>query len=360
MALYDDWIEEIDRTIAEIKNAAELIQELEKIKDRVEFRIESYEESYTYLILSGEDEALRLTSSSARRVLVSEGIDAILSVEEFNQPEFMSNFVKALELANITISPSNLDRCDVEIDLDSVAGNLDDYADAVIAARGGRGVGTQFNQSYNGVGNPAKMASHFWAEKYYSPERRGTTFSHPNPKRKIDINKYKEKFKETIALRIKNFKGLAPYWRLIDEGNLGISLKSDVGGTPFPVIKPTRFIHKTEQGIKDIYAYNIHEVRREAQNLSQTISELEKVLKYIDSKLNVDKLIREALEKRLKENIQFADVEKINNLISRIINKQELLEKEFIGNLPPGTRKDPRIRIRTKSLQKIVEAFRNR
>lgn len=369
--LFDDWEKRIDSAITEAKSAILRIQALERLLDEAQDLLSYFTERYYNEAKYPQEDAVQVAGKIGRQYLDEYGSEAIVASEEFDLPDFIRNFRKALQLAPIQILPMGYD-CYVSIDMDSVAGTLEDYGQAVDKARQELGVGPKHGRGYTsvdsegktGVKNPVFVASKFWAEKYYKPEREGINFTHPNPKRKINIEDYKAKYRKTIALRVKNFKGYAPYWKLIDQGNVLTKVSSDMGGIPYPIIRPTRFIQRTIDVIKREYTDQYINNLRLGELLSSSISELEKVIILIQKKIeelgNLEEILKTAIETRLGQKTEFVDPKQLSNLISKIISNQEVLEKEFLGNLPPGSRRDPRIRIRTKALQKIVEAFRNR
>jgi hypothetical protein len=194
----------------------------------------------------------------ARLILSSEATRAIEQTQEFDYPPLRNGLLRAIDDENTyEYSLGRGETATVKINLDRTAGRLQEYANAVQKARvtllSGRPKWRRF------FAEPA-MASHFWKEKVYRPFREG-----------VGEEKYADRYPETIALRVGYFTSPAPWWQLLDRGNVSGGLSSDRGGTPYPSFGPTGFVSKAERRIRRIIRGEFDTAKIELQNKVQKI-----------------------------------------------------------------------------------------
>lgn len=131
----------------------------------------------------------------------------------------------------------------VSLDMNAVAGNLADYADAVDAAR---------EDDEIKEGRNPQRASDAW-KKLYGTKTRG----------------------HIISNRISHFtSGKAPFWSLLNNGNKKVTMSSDIGGTPYPSHGPTRFVDHIEDDLEKYFKDAMVEGKREYQRMADRILDL--------------------------------------------------------------------------------------
>lgn len=232
---------------------------------------------------------------------------------EFDIPEYVSRLNQAIfNPQTYEITKQSAESISIKINLDKTAGTLDDYARAVSSVR-------KQLESSKGNKKPKKKnptwASHAWKEKFFGPAREGksipdrvVTRIDRKTGKKItrikstpDPSKYIEKYWKTINARISNFSTLAPFWRLLDQGT--IKLKSDIGGTAYPINQRTNFVAKT---------------------ISAGYTEFGKQL----SKLRVDKKIAAEMKEIVYR--KYRVLVELLNLFPKIIDVPKIIEKEDV------------------------------
>lgn len=276
-----------------IRNVLEEERKLiENIEKRSALLIESLEDLDNILEAVDRDKIIfaaafnftyELIQDKAFDFLLIEAKKAIISSVEFNYPPFVERFLQALILnynyggmININIDSDAEKITGVDIDLSGL-GSVETYGHAVDAARANLGMGK----------TDAEIASIMWKEKIYGVAREGVRvykkykgkvvrfsdeFLQPwedkeirygqteNPSGEVSEEKditerYKDKYAKTIAERLAYIPAdEAPYWYIIEFGNAGLSLSSDFGGTPYPVVEPTSFIRNTELAIEEAFS----------------------------------------------------------------------------------------------------------
>lgn len=169
---------------------------------------------------------MRVVEKSKRKaheMLWRNANQAIILTEEYNISEFKDPLREAIFMPE-TIILNWLGRMNVEIDLNTTAGELSTYAQAVDSVR------SRISASNKPVS--AGWATRFWVEYVYRPGREGTTAPDGESGR----------YQETISARIALLGGKAPYWSLIDTGNINVSEMGGVGGFPYPAFGATNFV----------------------------------------------------------------------------------------------------------------------
>jgi len=138
-----------------------------------------------------------------------------------------------------------------------LAGTPTDLWEGIERARQSLGIGHTLD---------IQRASVFWKERIYRPAREG--LQRPRSFKKLskwsyykgykgrrtqetfDYQMYaREKYDATIAARLGSWAGKAPFWILIDQGNLG----GNKGGTPYPTNGPTNFVKVAQARLNQLY-----------------------------------------------------------------------------------------------------------
>jgi len=153
-------------------------------------------------------------------ILVSNYYSALDQAPEFAIPEFSDPLVEAIwDAETIQARLNDSFRVIVTIDLDTTAGELSDYAQAVDLAR------TNYN-----VGGDIGKASRYWQFAVYGSE---------------------EKYGMTLQDRFAAMESPAPYWSLIEYGNVAGGAQLSQGGIAYPQNPPTGFVALSEREGQD-------------------------------------------------------------------------------------------------------------
>lgn len=359
------------------------VQELRARVSRLQDQIGDLEtQIWSYKRAMEDEEAYAVAFASAFvaiqdravEIFVRNATDACLSSGEYAHPYFIDALISAVRHPDSLLIEhlGYTGRVNVIIDLDRTAGPLEEYAQAVSAVRGDRR-DVHRNQT------PPNLASRMWAEKIYRAGRMGGKVSRRRWNRetrsydRVDVtDQFVGKYWETVFARAAFFIHPAPWWRLLDGGNVRVQMSSDIGGTPYPRVPATRFVENTRREIKaiaeeliqadwsdyiDRLQYRISEVRSVIRRLESEIEELERRIatleqevfepkppKYEEKKVIAEELLRE----RLKELYPFAKPERIQYLLD------ELARGVNVGRIRMGSHEGKEIRVRVTSiLQKI-------
>jgi hypothetical protein len=258
--------------------------------------------------------ALTAISSSVNIMLaeaddiLKESIQIATSESEYSHPAFRTalmsisdDIADAIEIIYNGVGWSS--NISVKIDMDSIAGNINDYAEAVEAAREALKV--------KDTRDPA-AASKYWKTKVYGTEL----------------------YSKTINLRVKNMDTAAPFWSLLNYGTARTSMSSDIGGTPFPRTRGTKFVEKAERALYQRFRSEFLEKRTRNKNLRDTLLNRTRDLtqKIKDAESIVDSLNREygniqrakSLSSRLGVSVTTRDVERIVAAIEQYRNQDRL------------------------------------
>ena len=220
--------------------------------------------------------------------------------KEFDIPQFTDRLVAAIQNPNsIEIRRSGEGTIRIYINLNKTAGDLEDYANAILAVREilDEERAERKNRVYHK--SPA-WASHVWEEKLYKPAREGASVP---PKKVKQLSRsghwkkgrggkpakftrdktsiYIAQYWRTIEMRIRHFEGLAPFWQIIDQGLT--SLNSDWGGTSYPVHPRTNFVDKTKKQIKSEFDLRYREQKVRLDKLRTSLNNINAALNYLDS-----------------------------------------------------------------------------
>lgn len=311
-----------------------MIKEIQEVVDIVEAENYLYKQAFLYSVDFIQDYIMDLLHYNA--------IKACVQTKEFNYKPFIDTLLEAITYhidEIVKIIPKEAEQ-DVEIELDfSPLGDIEEYAEAVQSVR---------DYFLGGVKTSPQVASHMWKEKYYGTAREGKKIvkklkgkGKDEESREVDITeKYIQAYQETILERMKLLGTSAPFWYLIEHGNIDIKFLSDSGGIPYPVFAGTHFIENTEFAIWKIFDDLLRKNRKRAEDF---------VVEYISSIYNLPKLsgglknylenLDSIMRKKILEEIgkQSADIElkKSWELITKIksVNKTYEFYKTRGGKL---------------------------
>lgn len=204
-------------------------------------------------------------------------LDTALEInEEFNYPPFLEGLDEVINNPNLyNIVPEfGTGKAKITLRMNEVAGDLNEYAEAVEAARIIMQIGIMPTERGSATRRQADAggatASTFWRDKIYLPARGGGSDSISREGTKKDVSsRYADAYDVTIFNRIMSFTHPAPYWEIIDQGSIPFS--DDVGGVPYPLNHRTNFVLKArlEMGrkYKDIVVQTHNKIKKDSDKL---------------------------------------------------------------------------------------------
>jgi hypothetical protein len=242
-------------------------------------------------------DAVESIQDKALNFLVTEAVRAVVSTQDFNYDLYTKHLLSAMEANQekiITILPRKKERAvEVKVNLD-ILGKAEDWGKAIEDYRKKKKLGKSRGQT----GEHGEMSSYFWKEKYYGAGRQGTRVEKIRKRKNIPLlrtrkakktrrpfvrdvtDKYKNKYRETIAGRLSEISGgksKAPFWHLIEKGNanpadvdLGLE---DADGVPYPVFGPTNFRRNSEETIARAFSQIWQEYWTAARNFVRQLLE---------------------------------------------------------------------------------------
>lgn len=153
----------------------------------------------------------------------------------------------------------------VNLNMDSVAGDIDDYARGVDAMRDILGIKE---------GRDPDKASMIWRTKIYG----------------------KGPYYKTVKGRIAESGAKAPFWSLLNDGTKNVNMSSDTGGSAYPSNRGTRFVHKAEEEIKSYFLVNFQLAKirydRGVEYIEDAIAEATGTLNSLQSE--IDRMARDS------------------------------------------------------------------
>ena len=231
-----------------------------------------------------EDNALEKTIAEAPKILWREAKLAVKINTEFNNEIFLRPLKTAIDNSQTyTIIPFKNGTIKVKFNLNETAGSLSDYGNAIKKIR--ETLGTK---------SGAEIASHFWSEKFYGAAREGKPALVKRGKGKdrktVDQSgKFARKYWNTMRQRMSVAGKLAPWWQILDKGEMPIPSAHRKGGegTAYPSNSTTEFTNKAQLAIKEFYLNQISKVKTTTKIDTTTIDklmvEIKEAIKYIDS-----------------------------------------------------------------------------
>lgn len=330
--------EEITESRSRLNTCIDFVRSYKKqLRDKKNFRAIAFARATEYI------------SSTAREILWNNILEAAQINQEYNHENFLSGLKRAVEddrTIVIKFDSETFRLTSIIIDLDLTAGTLEEWANAIKSARdtlrefrGGRYI------------KKANIASKIWAEKIYRVDREGKSV----PRTKIDkktgeettidvTEKFKGKYWLTMGFRFISTKSPAPWWKLLDQGN--IPLGSDWGGQPYPQSSATNFVSKAAVGIKTAFLGNFSAeylwqesfVKSQITYYEGRVREIEEYLKELE-KLNIQSELEEFVANYI-QGIAVKPPEQITqkftvalDKVARRLNKLEKIQVVNISRL---------------------------
>ncbi len=240
---------QIDAAGDNLKILRELAKSIYESLNIVDNNITQLQEQLVNLPDIAEKDALNTAYGDAEEIIMGKLQDALRINKEFNTPAFSSPLKEAIRNPGlVTIYPRG-NSCRAYVEMERVAGNVEDYAKAVTKTREDLQIGKL----------PGPAAAKMWKEKFYGTAREGRRVPRRKYKKEYKGKKagsdktdtYKQQYWLTIRHRLANMDSLAPYWYILNYGNT--SLSSDRGGEAYPVASETLFVEKSEIAIRKKY-----------------------------------------------------------------------------------------------------------
>jgi len=227
-----------------------------------------------------------------KRVFLENAREAVIATREYDYPPFRERLFSVVEDSGL-ISIKKIDSGGrVNIHMNTVAGNLDDYIEGVKFARKQLNVGR----------TPPETASKIWAEKIYGVDREGKKVTKKYKGRykkhgkgtKDITERYKGKYKKTIELRLSKLSSIAPFWPIIEYGT---EMFPDEGGYAYPRFEATGFVEKTRIQLQNLFdGLYTRKYQDELHYYTERINDLSKRRKDLDSQIrNINQIIEDML-----------------------------------------------------------------
>jgi len=273
----------VNKVLKNVQSGKSYLTLAEKAEKLAKQAISSAEASLRALKGPGEAElsyglSIDQTLVDAPNILKEEVETAVLTNDEYAYTPFLTPLLDIAsdeELYNIIPGGTGWSRSiTVELAMNEVAGDIEEYAQAVEAAR--EEMGSDPDR------DPIK-ASHIWRTKIWPSRGGGGPYQH------------------VISSRLANLPSLAPFWSLLNDGNKSVSMSSDIGGTAYPSHSGTHFVEKAERRIvkvfKDIFSkYKINN-RSQISELSALIDSYREALQRMYDAIQEEITSGEFLEK---------------------------------------------------------------
>lgn len=294
--------EKTSLTEREITKANKLVVSVEEIVESAKQQVEG-EKSRTYQSVI---EARELAKEAARGIYIENATEAATESEEYAYNSFLSPLLEVADdedLYQYTLVGNGWGtKLQVHLDMDGVAGTIDDYAEAVESARGALGV--------NDNRDPVR-ASKIWRDKIYQGPRYFTT----------------------INLRLAAATGKAPFWSLLNNGNNTV-MDSDIGGRAYPKVKATRFVQKTEAAISNEFSFQLLQLRDRINviinDLVAMILTAESILGKINllvNKISIEPTLMDKVAKELGVEVSTLSATKLYRARDKLLNGQYVADQ---------------------------------
>jgi hypothetical protein len=203
------------------------------------------------------------TEDAAKNILRIQVKEAVASSKEYNRAILRDRLIEVCGMDNnifMDISGHGFSsRLIAQVDLSENAGDLEDWARGVAFAREYLDVSGK---------NPIR-ASNYWKNKIY-----------PNS----------DWYESMIELRLEGADKIAPYWSLLDQGNIDAEMSSNWGGIAYPKTLGSHFVEKTEDELKGYYNRQLRQAQSDYESFPT---------KYYQLLPNVESLI-EAIEAEIR------------------------------------------------------------
>ena len=234
------------------------------------------------------------TSVECKQELIASAKEAATNSEQYKFPEYLEQLEIALSVDGIIESGiiwGGYGNYTIEVELRSgmelLAGNIDDLENSIRAGR-------QLIANTQ-TGRPATAT---WMHKLFKPAIRGESIS--NLAWVATSGRYFETKEETHAAYTQRMIGLyhdimrarldgmgkkAPFWILLEDGNLSLTLKTDKGGTARPRMSPQRFLARAERRIQAILENGMKSVDNNLNSMADVIRYHERAITYYEDAL---------------------------------------------------------------------------
>lgn len=333
-----------------IERLDSLIYDLHDKKERSQKVINRYKNEKNNLYLTSFSYALDILNDQIFNIFTRNVRQAIESSKEYDYPPFRSGLEAGFSNPKlISVKPlsknSGLNfQSSVNINMDKVYGRLDDYGKAITAARNDQGIGK----------TKIATASATWHYRIYAVDREGRSVVIETKRGASDItHKYAGKYTATVGLRVANSIGLAPWWKLLDKGNINIKIPGNQRpgggagrGTPYPEVSATNFVEKSKSEISlivedtwrahfretlDTINTAIVEIQNDMNLIPKLISHLQNVQRIVSQKIvetDPVSILTRLVEKRTSRYntwniLSEGDIFQISNEIYQIISSGE-------------------------------------
>lgn len=273
--------------------------------------------------------------------------DAIKQSEEYSYSPFadrLKMIAKDPRIATIMLQGSKVK---VTYEMDKIAGNYRDYLEAVRATRAGkgktRGLTPENAQNIYGGESYPDLASRIWAEKIWGTFKGNKVFRRVwkgNKYEKSDATAdFKGLYEQIIYERLSNVKHIAPFWSLLDKGN--VNMRAFGKGLATPSQKPTNFVLKarleSNQLIEETFQTDVEQATNEIDDqlassirlsewLFEIIQQIEQIITGISSGVSqVEKYEREFYSKGIKQLEKAAKIKGITGTFE--VEKKAIAER---------------------------------
>lgn len=239
----------------------ELAVRIEELKQSVEagelgepLSVRSIRKIETAIYQKAFMDCVEIIQDKAMNFLVTAAVSAVVTTNEFNYDLYVNHLLSAMEANRdkiIALIPKEEARAvEVKVNL-NVLGKPEEWGKAIEGYRKAKKIGKITKQPNRGP----EVGSKIWREKIYGVGREGggvTKVYSTKPSKDV-TEKYKNKYRDTVAGRLAFVKGKAPFWYLIEHGNTSADLGTDSGGVPYPVFGPTHFARNSEEAIASAF-----------------------------------------------------------------------------------------------------------
>ena len=219
----NDLIKDVDITKMSLEDA---VRSKKRVDDAIKFVKSSLDKARRTLADSAFTEVVKETKKQASLIYREEVTAAANQSGEYAYTQFLSPLIDVgddeslYDIVSVGVGWSR--GVSVTLRMDEVAGNIDDYAEAVQLARDSLGLKED---------RDPQTASMIWRKKIYKGPRYFTT----------------------IQLRLLSSSSVAPFWSLLNYGSRNVKMASDIGGTPYPSRGAHRFVQKTEERVRKFF-----------------------------------------------------------------------------------------------------------
>lgn len=328
----DDILSALNKIVADVKIGKESLQDAVLSKTKVENAIRFAKTSLETANKTQSDSAFiaarDFALENAKLIYAEQVRDATSIATEYAFDSFLQPLLRVgdnKELYKFTQIGSGWGRSiSVELDMDTVAGTIEDYAQAVESVREEFGVKD---------GRDPDLASKIWRQKIYG----------------------KGPYYKTIKARLSASTEAAPFWSLLNYGNKNVSMSSDIGGSPYPSRGGHHFVEKSESAIKELFLTEFRKLKlkydADVTIVRDAISDADILLDQLQ--IRIDTLSRESeliakMAKEIDVSASKLDASKILKAVERIRNGDIFTTQVVVG---------AGVRVRTKKFIEITSGF---